>query len=141
MDGEELRVLIVVHVDDMFVVGDEVVCNKLAAHLNCHFPTKNFGELVLYAGYEHRHDLEKSTLKLSQTAYIQYILDGFSITRTAETSAHVSLYFKVDGRKDFRGRYREAVGSLIWLSSNTRPDIADAVRASSRHNENPTAED
>ncbi|CAN0103649.1 unnamed protein product [Sphacelaria rigidula] len=29
----------------------------------------------------------------------------------------------------------------MWLSSNTRPDIADAVRAASRHNENPTAED
>ena len=42
---------------------------------------------------------------------------------------------------DYKGRYREAVGSLMWLSNNTRPDIADAVRAASRHNGNPTPED
>ena len=29
----------------------------------------------------------------------------------------------------------------MWLSINTRPDIADAVRAASRHNENPTPSD
>ena len=29
---------------------------------------------------------------------------------------------------------------LMWLSINTSPDIADAVRAASRHNENPTPE-
>ena len=40
MDGDEVKVLIVVHVDDMFVVGTENVCNKLAEDLNVHFPTK-----------------------------------------------------------------------------------------------------
>ncbi|CAM9775940.1 unnamed protein product, partial [Sphacelaria rigidula] len=29
----------------------------------------------------------------------------------------------------------------MWLSINTRPDIADAVRAASRHNKNPTPKD
>ena len=29
----------------------------------------------------------------------------------------------------------------MWPSINTRPDIADAVRAASRHNENPTPSD
>ncbi|CAM9845102.1 unnamed protein product, partial [Sphacelaria rigidula] len=134
MDGE-IKVLIVVHVDAMFVMGDEAVCNKLVVDLNCHFPTKTLGELVLYAGCEYRHDLEKGTLKFSQAAYIQRILD-----RTAATPAYVSP-FKVDEGEGFRRRYCEAVGSLIWLSNNTRPDIADAVRAASRHNENPTAED
>ena len=53
MDGEEVKVFIVVHVDDMFVVGAEAVSNKLAADLNVHFSTKNLGELVLYAGCEY----------------------------------------------------------------------------------------
>ena len=55
--------------------------------------------------------------------------------------AFVSSDFKVDEGADFVGRYREAVGSLMWLSINTRPDIADTVRAASRHNENPTPRD
>ena len=87
MDGDEVRVLIVFHIDDMFVVGTETVQNKLAEDLNVHFLTKNLGELVWYAGCEYRHDLEKGTLKLSQPAYIQRILDRFSINRTATTPA------------------------------------------------------
>ncbi|CAM9112214.1 unnamed protein product, partial [Sphacelaria rigidula] len=121
--------------------GEKVKVLISAADFNLHFPTKSLGELVLYAGCEYRHDLERGTLELSQTAYIQRILDRVSITRTAATPAYVSLSFKVDEGEDFRGRYCEAVGSLMWLSSNARPDIADAVRAASRHNENPTAED
>ncbi|CAN0066305.1 unnamed protein product [Sphacelaria rigidula] len=141
MDGEEVRILIVVHVDDMFVVGAESVCNKMTEDLNTHFPTKNLGELVWYAGCEYKHDLEKGALKLSQTAYTQRILERLSIKRTAETPAFVFSDFKVGQGENFEGRYRETVGSLVWLSINTRPDIADAVRAASRHNENPTPED
>ena len=35
--------------------------------------------------------------------------------------------------------FREAVGSLMWLSTITRPtDISNAVRAVARHSHNPT---
>ena len=34
--------------------------------------------------------------------------------------------------------YREAVGSLMWLSIMTRADISNAVRAVARHSHNPT---
>ncbi|CAM9551083.1 unnamed protein product, partial [Sphacelaria rigidula] len=50
MDGEELKVLVVAHVDDMLVMCDEGESIKLAEALNTHFPTKNLGEVVLYAG-------------------------------------------------------------------------------------------
>ena len=36
--------------------------------------------------------------------------------------------------------YREAVGSLLWLSNMTRPDIANAVRMVARHSHNPGEE-
>ncbi|CAM9690706.1 unnamed protein product [Sphacelaria rigidula] len=78
---------------------------------------------------------------MSQTAYTQRILERFSIKRTAATPAFVSSDFKLNEGEDFEGTYREAVGSLMWLSIKSRPDIADAVRAASRHNENPTPED
>ena len=34
--------------------------------------------------------------------------------------------------------YREAAGSLMWLSTMTKPDICNAVRAVARHSHNPT---
>ena len=32
----------------------------------------------------------------------------------------------------------EAAGSLMWLSTMTRPDISNVVRAVARHSHNPT---
>ncbi|CAN0104782.1 unnamed protein product [Sphacelaria rigidula] len=72
---------------------------------------------------------------------LQRILDRFPITRTAATHVYVSPPFKVDEGEDLRGRYRKAVGSLTWVSTDDRPDIAYAVRAASRQNKNPTPED
>ena len=112
-------------------MGAESVCNKLAEDLNAHFPTKSLGVLVWYAGCEYKHDLEKGTLKSPQAGHTQRVLERFSINRTAATPAFVSSGFKVDEGEDFEGRYREAVGLLLLLSINTRPDIADAVRAAS----------
>lgn len=37
--------------------------------------------------------------------------------------------------------YRETVGSLLYLSSKTRPDLAFAVGFASRHVENPSREE
>ena len=34
--------------------------------------------------------------------------------------------------------YREAVGCVMWLSTMTRPDISNAVRAVARYSHNPT---
>ena len=34
--------------------------------------------------------------------------------------------------------YREAVGSLMWQSTMTRPDISNVMRAVARHSHNPT---
>ena len=34
--------------------------------------------------------------------------------------------------------YREAVDSLMWLSTMTRRDISNALRAAARHSHNPT---
>ncbi|CAM9968957.1 unnamed protein product [Sphacelaria rigidula] len=141
VDGEELKVLIVTHVDDMFVMGDEAEGNKLATDLDLHFPKKNPEGLVLYPGCEYRHDLERGVLKLTQTAYVQRITEKISIDKTAATPSYVSSSFKVEEGEDYKGRYREAVGLLMWLSNNTRPDITNVVRAASGHNENPTPED
>ena len=36
--------------------------------------------------------------------------------------------------------YRQAVGSLMWISNMSRPDITSAVRDVARHSSSPTAE-
>ena len=42
------------------------------------------------------------------------------------------------GGKEAFPQYRALVGSLMWLSGMTRPDIANALRACARHSHNPS---
>lgn len=71
------------------------------------------------------------------------ILEMFDITNTASTPAYVPISPRVE--KEERTKedvpYREMVGSLVWLATNTRPDTADAVGTVARHSYHPTAED
>ena len=61
--------------------------------------------LLWHAGCEHKHDLEKGTLKMSQAGHTSRVLERVSINRTVATPAFVSSDFKVDEGEDFEGRY------------------------------------
>ena len=50
----------------------------------------------------------------------------------------VELGPREEGEPEGDWPYREAVGSLMWLSTMTRPDISNAVRAVACHSHNPT---
>ena len=50
----------------------------------------------------------------------------------------VELGPKEEGEPKRDWPYREAVDSLIWLSTMTRPDISNAVRAVAHHSHYPT---
>ena len=70
-------------------------------------------------------DLENGTTKLSQTAYIESMLNRFNVTTTAPTPAVVDddLGPKRDDESSVDKPVREAIGCLMWLLF-TRPDIA-----------------
>ena len=50
----------------------------------------------------------------------------------------VELGPRKEGEPNRDWPYREAVGSLMWLSTMTRPDISNAVHTVARHFHNPT---
>ena len=52
----------VVHVDDIFAVGQKERCERLCADLNRAIPVKNLSELKWYGGCRYSRDREKGTL-------------------------------------------------------------------------------
>ena len=68
------------------------------------------------------------------------MLNRFGVNASSDIPATpgVELGPREEGEPGGGWPYREAVGSLMWLSTMTRPDISNAVRAVARHCHNPT---
>ena len=92
--------------------------------------------------------MSKRTVSLGQTAYIEALCVRFGLenARTSSTplppgidltpgTPHISSTFCSDQEKK---TYRELIGSLMYLSVMTRPDITYAVSVLSQHLEKPS---
>ena len=68
---EDRRVAItaVVHVDDIFAVGQKERCDRLCVDLNQTIPVKNLGDLKWYGGYRYSRDRKRGTLTISQQSF------------------------------------------------------------------------
>ena len=85
------------------------------------------------------HDWELGTLEITQKALIESTLNRFGVNSSFDIPATPGV--ELDPREEDEPRgdcpYREAVGSLMWLSTMTRPGISNAVHPVARHSHNP----
>ena len=108
--------------------------------LNTKFPTNNIGELTWYTGCAFNRNWELGTLEITQKAVVESMLNRFGVNSFSDIPATPGVEIGPREEGELKGDwpYREAVGSLMWLSTMTRPDISNAVRAVARHSHNPT---
>ena len=106
--------------------------------LNDTLPTKHLGELTWYMGIEFKRDRKAGTVEMSQSSYIRSILERFNVFRTSPIPASPSVNLRAINEKNVEDvPFCEVVGSLMWIANQTRPDIANAVRAVARHSHEP----
>ena len=97
----------------------------------------------MYTGCASERDWDRGILEMNQTAFTKNMVQQYSISATSNIpgSSGVDLGPRKDsepgGNQEFP-KYRALVGSLMWLSVMTRPDIANALRACARHSHNPS---
>ena len=107
---------------------------------SCKFTTSNLGWLTWYTDYAFKRDLELGTLEITLKALIESVLNHFGVGPSSDT--HTTPGVKVGRREEDEPRgdwpYREAVGRMISLSTMTRIDISNAVRAVMCHSHSPT---
>ena len=129
-----------VYVDDLLVRGSGEDCESLLASLNEKYPTNNLGECTWYDGCGIERYVELGTMKLSQEAYVESLMKRFDVQSISDIFAPpgADLGPKQDDEPGGDWPVREAVGSLVWLSTMTRPDITNAVRAVARYAHEPT---
>lgn len=133
-DGK-IVMMLVVHVDDIFAVGEKERCDKFGRDLNEMVPVKNLGELRWYSGCFYERDFDRGVLKISQQTYAEELAGEYGVEwgKDVPLPVETKLTEYDENEESVSFRFRELVGSLMWLSTQTRPDISNAVRAVARY--------
>ena len=135
-EGKDM-VIIAIYVDDCLITGSEKRVSELIRVLASQFEMQHTGPLRWILSMEVKNT--KEGFNMHQGLYIEKILEKFNMS---DCSPVPTPYVEGHGTgKELPNKeypYREAIGSLIYLSNGTRPDIAYAVSQLSRSLENPT---
>lgn len=106
------------------------------------FEITNLGGISHYLGMDVTRD-RNNKFELSQPQYIQKIIDeaGQTDAKVAKSPMDTG-YLKLDSKLlDSNEEFRKLIGMLLYLTTNTRPDIAASVSILSKRVTNPREHD
>ena len=103
--------------------------------------SRDLGDVDEFLGI--KIERSKSTIKLNQRTYLLKVLDRFGMINCRPAPTPLPSGYKpvpntgtVD--QEVRKRYQQVIGSLLYLSLGTRPDVTYAVSKMSQFMANPT---
>lgn len=104
------------------------------------FKMKDLGEMSRFLGID--FIVKPGEVRMNQCAYIEKILTKLDMRKCKPrtTPSEQKLNFSKDAHPFDTRNYREAIGSLIYLTTCTQPDITWIVNKLAQHNQNPTIE-
>ena len=112
-----------------------------------HVEISDLGELHWILGIKVHHERENKRIFLSQRAYLDSILRRYGLDELKPVSLPMETSIKLTTAQSPSSTeeiacmhnvpYHEAVGSLMYTSLGTRPDITYAVKTVSRFTKNP----
>lgn len=131
-------IILAIYVDDMLIFwNDAKEMQRVKQDLMSKFEMKDLGKAELILGMRIMQD--DTGIKLSQEKYVDKILRNFGMTdcKAASTPTATGQTLTKPGSEhipDPRIPYQNLIGSLMYLSVCTRPDIAYAVNHLSQFN-------
>lgn len=130
--NDKRNLLLAIYIGDgMSASTYKELLNDLIKHLKSTFNLKLLN-CETFLGSEIRRD--KETLSICQKAYIDKLLNRFNIaeSKPVHTPEQVGVIFTDSQELEENNRFKELVGSLLYLSTCSRPDITHAVSIASR---------
>ena len=143
-DGEPF--LIGVYVDDMLLAGKSEKCiDEIKSTLSKRFDMKDLGELNHFLGVQVEQNHKNGTIWVGQPLYTEEVLKRFGMENCKQVATPVEAGVKLqkgteDSERVDKSHYQSVVGSLLYLSTRTRPDIAFAVGLAARFCSDPTSQ-
>jgi hypothetical protein len=140
--------IISVYVDDLNIIGHTKDIDEARNHLKTEFEMTDLGRTKFCLGLQLEH-LQTSIL-IYLSAYIQKILEKINMDKAYSARTPMVVRALEKDTDPFRSKeegeevlgqeytYLSAIGALMYLANNTRPDIAFSVNCLARHSVAPT---
>lgn len=130
MEADGIIIILGIYVDDgLLCSNSEDATKEILAYLEEHFEI-SIEEANCFIGLQIARDTINNTLKIHQRSYLEKILKRYNMEdcKTISTPMDVNVKLVKSTEKDVKDYpYKEAVGSLIYLMIDSRPDIAYSV--------------
>src|SRR6266853_2889749 len=141
-------IILIIHVDDCVITGSSAtLMAEYKVRFNMRYALTDLGLVSWLLGLKVTRNCKNRTILLSQTTYINTMLDRFDLSAAKPYRFPMVpriIYSKNDSPSSPQEAvcmekmpYHEAIGSLMYASIATRPDISFAVAALSQFLDNP----
>ena len=135
--------IIVTYVDDLMIATPGVAATaEIKQRLMNTFDARDLGEATFFLGMTITRDRARCTIKLAQERLTTDLLSKYGMLDAKALSTPLNPNTKLTKEGEPLDRetygYSQLVGSLMYLSVCTRPDIAQAVGALARYMARPT---
>jgi len=145
--SKKRSIQVVVAVDDLTLASNSAHLCETKVQLNTEFEMTDMGDIHWLLGIEVKHDCWEHMISLSQHAYFDTILTWFNVMDAnaesvpMEPGIHLSCHQSLSAdakRVEMAGMpYNEAIGSLMYTTLGTCPDIAFATETMSQFIQDP----
>ncbi|CAB80825.1 putative polyprotein [Arabidopsis thaliana] len=128
-------VYLLVYVDDMLIAGKSMAeVNKVKEGLSLNFEMKDMGAASRILGIDIERNREEGTLCLSQSKYLEKVIQRFRMADAKGVSTPIGAHFKLSAVRNNDESvdtevcpYSSAVGSVMYAMIGTRPDVVYAL--------------
>jgi len=143
---KESQLYMTVYVDDMNIFGlNQHAINETKEMLKGEFEMSDLGEVAYYLGIQIERLPNDATL-MHQETYIYQLLNKYGLNDIKPRHTPLDNRVKLEkekhqtASKEFKKRYQSMVGSLNYLMTTTRFDIAQACSRVASFNSNPNVQ-
>lgn len=145
-DYDNTPIFLLVYVDDILIFTPSLVAaGRVRDSIRDKFDMRDLGSASFFLGMELERNRHDNTIKISQPRMTTELIKKYGMDDAKPKSVPMSPAIKLvktepndEAATNFP--YRELIGSLLYLSVCTRPDIAFAVGALARHMSKPSSE-
>ena len=127
--GSQGRLFVIVYVDDILAASDSKAdIDRFEKFFKSHFLVENLGPISNYLGI--RVKKINNYYSLDQERYINSVAERFGLHLSKPASTPLSTSYLNQPENDLlldNAKYQEAIGCLLFIAVNTRPDTSAAA--------------